>query len=163
MLEFLRLVLKVEQIVAALAYAGVAGLLLGEVVARELFFDTIWGSQKVAVFAAIIAGFLGLTLATAANSHLRPQFTDHWWPEQLRPKVSRFGDALAALLFAALAYVSVLYVIESYQNHDRAAVLYVSLWPIQLIIPYAFFSSALRHVAFAIWPDSRPVLDIAEG
>jgi TRAP-type C4-dicarboxylate transport system permease small subunit len=163
MIKILGVVLRVEQIAAAIAYAIVAALLLGEVIAREAFFTSIWGSQKMAVFAAIVAGFLGLTLATAANGHLRPQFTDNWWPDRLQKPVSRFGDVLSAILYALLAYVSLLYVLESYNNHDRAAVLYWSLWPFQLIIPYAFASSALRHVAFAVWPESRPQPDISEG
>ncbi len=163
MLKVLGIVLRAEQIVAAVAYAIVASLLLGEVIAREVFFTSVWGSQKMAVFAAIIAGFLGLTLATAVNGHLRPQFTDHWWPDNMQSSVSRFGDILSALLFAALAYVSVQFVMESAANHDRAAVLYWSLWPFQIVIPYTFSSSALRHMAFAIWPETRPLPDITEG
>ena len=163
MLKILGIALRIEKAVAAIAYVIVAGLLLGDVIAREVFFDSIWGAQKMAVFAAIIAGFLGLTLATAANGHLRPQFTDHWWPDRMQPSVSRFGDILSALLFAAMAYISVLYVIVSFENQDRAAVLYWFLWPIQIVIPYAFGSSALRHAAFAIWPECRPVPDLTEG
>jgi hypothetical protein len=26
----------------------------------------------------------------------------------------------------------------------------------QMVLPYAFFSAALRHAAFAIYPDLRP-------
>ena len=83
---------RIEGLVAAVAYTAVAGLLLGEIIAREFFYASIWGSQKMAVFAAIIAGFLGLTLATAANGHLRPQFTDNWWPNAWQAGVARFGD-----------------------------------------------------------------------
>ena len=28
--------------------------------------------------------------------------------------------------------------------------------PIQLVLPWMFFSSALRHLAFAAWPELRP-------
>ena len=72
---------RFESVIAAVAYTTVAGLLLGEIVAREFFSSSIWGSQKMAVFAAIIAGFLGLSLTTGVNCHLRPQFADNCLPK----------------------------------------------------------------------------------
>ena len=41
------------------------------------------------------------------------------------------------------------------------AVLYWLLWPIQMIIPYALISTALRHLAFAIWPGLKPAAEAA--
>ena len=35
---------------------------------------------------------------------------------------------------------------------DRAPVLYFFVWPLQLIIPYAFVSCGLKHLIFAIEP-----------
>ena len=156
MKAFLALLLRAEAMLAAIAYSVVAALLLGEIVAREIFATSIWGSQKMAVFAAIVAGFLGLSLATAANAHLRPQFADNWWPAHWRDGVARFGDFLSAFLFAAMGVVAALYISDTFANGDRAAVLYWPLWPIQLVLPYAFFSSALRHFVFAAWPNLKP-------
>ena len=152
----LAVVLRIEAVLAAVAYAVVAMLLLGEIIARELFYTSIWGSQKMAVFGAIVAAFLGLALATAANAHLRPQFADNWFPPAWRPAVGRFGDVLSCAIYASLCVVASLYIADTYANGDRAAVLYWPLWPIQLVIPYAFASSALRHLAFAVWPDMKP-------
>lgn len=147
---------RIEGLVAAVAYTAVAALLLGEIVAREFFYASIWGSQKMAVFAAIVAGFLGLSLATAKNGHLRPRFADGWWPVAWRPAVARFGDALSATIFAAFGVVATLYVMDTFANGDRAAVLYWPLWPIQIVLPYVFYSSALRHAAFAARPGLKP-------
>ena len=145
-----------ESIVAVIAYLVVASLLLGEIAARELFSSSIWGSQKMAVFAAIFAAFLGLSLATAANAHLRPQFADYWWPAAWHARMARFGDGLSCLIYIGLGVIAAFYISDTFSNQDRAAVLYWPLWPIQLVIPYAFFSSALRHLAFAIWPEMKP-------
>ncbi len=163
MAAFLRILLKVESFVAAVSYALVAILLLGEIVAREVFAETIWGSQKMAVFAAIYAGFMGLTLATAANSHLRPQFADNWWPVHLHRAVERFGDVLSCLIFWGLGLSAISYVGDSYLYGDRAAVLYNPLWWIQVVIPYALFSSGLRHFAFALQPALKPKPSLLEA
>ncbi len=67
---------RVESIVATIAYGIVATLLMLDVVGRELFSSSFLGTQQLAVYGAIIAAFLGLTLATSDNSHLRPEFMD---------------------------------------------------------------------------------------
>lgn len=163
MRRFLTILLRVESGVAALAYVIVAGLLLGEIVAREVFADTIWGSQKMAVFAAIYAGFLGLCLATAANAHLRPQFADGWWPARWAPQMARLGDVISAALFIALGVIALEFVLETWRYNDVAAVLYWPLWPFQSVIVYAFFSSAARHIVFALRPDLKPEPEVAQG
>jgi TRAP-type C4-dicarboxylate transport system permease small subunit len=163
MRKALALLLRVEAVLAATAYLVVTGLLLGEIIAREVFVSSIWGSQKMAVFAAIFAGFLGLSLATAANAHLRPQFTDHWWPTAWQPKIERLGDLLSAVLFGALGVIATLYIGDTYANGDRAAVLYWPLWPVQLILPYAFYASSLRYLAFFTYPGLKPGPGMGDG
>ena len=36
---------------------------------------------------------------------------------------------------------------------------FAKLWPIQLVLPYIFFSSAIRYLSFAAYPALRPVED----
>lgn len=147
---------RVESLVAAVAYALVAGLLLGEIVARELLTSSIWGSQKMAVFASIMAGFIGLTLTTGTNGHLRPQFADRWLPLAWDGNLNRLGDLLSCLIYVALAVISLGYVSETRANGDQAAVLYWTLWPLQMILPYAFLSAGIKHLIFAVRPDLKP-------
>ena len=153
-----RNLLRLEAFVAVCAYVLTAGLLLSEVIARELFTESIWGSQKIAVFAAIIAGSLGLAIATSENAHLRPSFADGLLPYGW---VDRLGDVLSALLFAGFGYFAIVFVQESIEYKDVAEVIRIPLWPIQIVLPYAFFSSALRHLIFAVEPDLKPEADIA--
>ena len=147
---------RFESLVAAIAYAGVAGLLLGEIVAREIFSSSIWGSQRIAVFCAIVAGFLGLSLATGSNGHLRPQFADNWFPARMRDGVVRFGDFLSAVTWIVFAVIAAVYVTETYESNEKAAVLYWLLWPLQLVLPYAFASCGVRHFIFGLKPELKP-------
>jgi len=107
----------VESIVATAAYMIVAGLLIVDVVGRELFGMSLLGAQQLAVYGAIVAGFLGLTLATSDNCHLRPAFLD--------------------------------FVFHAYEH-----------WPLQLIVPYAFISSGIKHLIFALHPRLKPTPDV---
>lgn len=156
MKSFLAVLYRIEALVAAVAYAVVATLLIGEIVAREVFYTSIEGSLQIAVFGAVFAGFLGMSLATARNSHLRPQLADGWVPKSWDAGMSRMADVLSAAIFIVVGIFAILYVRETMITGERAAVLYWYVWPIQLVIPYAFLSSALRHIAFAIWPDLKP-------
>ena len=65
--KFIRSLRLIEAILATAAYAAVAGLLMTDVIGRELFQTSFLGAEQLAVFGAIIAGFLGLTLATSDN------------------------------------------------------------------------------------------------
>lgn len=163
MAAILKWLLRAESLVAAIAYIIVASLLLGEIVAREVFATTIWGSQRMAIYAAIYAGFLGLCLATAANAHLRPQFADKWWPASWSNGLNRFGDVLSAGLFIWLGVVGLEYIVASYEANEVAPVIRWELWWIQSVIIYSFFSSALRHLIFAARPDLKPVPNITDA
>lgn len=151
--RFLSVLNTVESIAAALAYTVVAALLIGDVIGREVFGNGIFGAQKMAVYAAVIAGFLGLALATAANTQLRPAFLD-WIFRQ--PVVNRLGDLFACAFYLWIAWIAVQFIQQSYEFSDRAAVLYWLLWPIQVVIPYALFSTGLRHLIFGCWPTLKP-------
>lgn len=141
---------------ATAAYSFVAGLLIFDVVGRELFKTSFLGAQQLAVYGAIMAGFLGLTLATSDHTHLRPAFMDFLFSrhEQL---IGRVGDFISSVFFFGSAYVAWTFVQVSMEAGDRAPVLYFVVWPLQLVIPYAFASSGLKHLAFSLQPALKPV------
>lgn len=156
MAEVLRLINKVDRVIAAVAYAAVALILLADVCAREIFSASIWGAQKMAVFGAIIAGFVGLILATSTDQHIRTQVADRLFPLSWDRNVNRFSDCLSAAIYLGLCAYAISYVADSIESNEHAAVLDVPLWPIKLVIPYAFFGCALRHLAFAVRSGLRP-------
>ena len=147
-----------EAIVATIAYAIVAGLLIVDVIGRELFATSFLGFQQIAVYGAIIAGFLGLTLATSDRTHLRPAFMDFVFRNR-ENAVQRVGDAFAGLFFFASAYIAWTFVAISMDSGDRAPVLYFFVWPLQLVIPYACASAGLKHLVFALQPALKPRAD----
>ncbi len=140
---------------ATAAYAAVAGLLIADVIGREFFKTSFLGAQQLAVYGAILAGFLGLTLATSDNAHLRPGFMDFVFRRYERAIV-QLGDVLSGLCFLGAAYIAWTFVEISMEAGDRAPVLYFVVWPLQLIIPYAFASCGVKHLVFALRPDIKP-------
>jgi len=150
----LRTITAAEGIVAAAAYTVVAALLILEVVGREFFAITFLGSEQLAVYGAIISGFLGLTLATSENAHLRPAFFD-FVTRSHEARICRGGDLLSSLFFFGAAIVAAEFVSVSRSSADKAPILYFVLWPLQLVIPYTFASAGVKHLIFTLQPELK--------
>lgn len=127
---------------------------MADVIGRELFSQSFLGAQQLAVYGAILAGFIGLTLATSDSSHLRPGFMDFVF-RRYENHVTRVGDAMSAVFYGFAAYIAWTFVAYSMDAGDRAPVLYFLVWPLQIIIPYAFVSAGTKHLIFALRPDLK--------
>lgn len=153
---FLTWLRRVEVVVCVTAFAAAALALIADVLARELLGNGIFGAQRFAVWATAIAGLVGFALVTSEAGHLRPQFADKWLPRALDPYMDRIGDAVSALICIGLGYYATDFVLNSIRLGERGMAIPIKVWPIQLILPWMFFSSALRHLVFTGFPELRP-------
>ncbi len=154
--RFLGLLFRIEAAVAMLAFLAISLLLIADVASRELAGSSIWGAQRISVYLMIVTGFLGLGLAADRGRHLRPRFADGLVPAPLAPAAGRAGSAIMFAVFAWFAWLGVEFVMTAYEYGDLAQTIKVPLWTVQLIVPYAFASLALRYLVFAVWPELRP-------
>ncbi len=157
MKRFFHLLYRFEATVAATAYVIVVLVMLIDIIGREFFDLSLMHSSKIALFSAIIAGMLGLGLATSSGTHIRPRVTDHLLPQVLQIPLQRLGDVLSAGLFLYAGYISFGLVRSSYEIGFLVPVVDWPLWWFQSIMPYAFCSNALRHASFALSPALKPV------
>jgi TRAP-type C4-dicarboxylate transport system permease small subunit len=150
---------RIEAAAAIVSISACGLLLMADVLSREFFGQGVPWAQRVAVYSATIAGMLGFVLAIQSGGHLRTKFLDGVFPEVTKPTVVRIGALLSAVVFLFLAYHSFLFVHASYLSGYRGVALETPVWPMQIILPYAFASATLRYLAYAIFPDLVP----AEG
>lgn len=155
--KFLKALWTVEATICVIAFCGTALALIADVLAREFFGNGIFGAQRFAVWSNAIAGLLGFALVTAERGHLRPQFADALVPKALEPHIDRIGELVSATICLVIAWYAVKFVQSSAALGERGMAIPILVWPIQLVLPWMFFSSALRHLAFAAWPELRPV------
>jgi TRAP-type C4-dicarboxylate transport system permease small subunit len=146
----------IEATVCVVAFTGTALALMADVLARELFGNGIFGAQRFAVWSNAIAGLLGFALVTAERGHLRPHFADALVPRSLAPHVDRIGELVSAAICLGLTWFAIQFVLSSARLGERGMAIPILVWPIQLVLPWMFFSSALRHLVFAAWPELRP-------
>lgn len=149
-------VFRLESVVAVAGYATVAGLLVVDVGLRELVGTSIYGAQRVSVYIMIVTGFLGLGLAAAQGRHLRPRFADGLIPQRLTTVATRLGDLIMTAVLLGFAWIGVHYVLEAREFEDMARIIDIPLWYLNLVVPYAFATTALRYALFALYPALRP-------
>jgi TRAP-type C4-dicarboxylate transport system permease small subunit len=147
---------RIEVVVCVIAFSSAALALIADVLARELLGNGIFGAQRFAVWATAIAGLVGFALVTSEVGHLRPHFADKWLPRALDPYMDRVGDAVSALICIGLGVYAVDFVQNSFRLGERGMAIPIKVWPIQLILPWMFFSSAIRHLIFMAVPQLRP-------
>lgn len=156
--KFLNVLTRLEAILATLAYSGVVLILVAEVIAVDVFSAALKGSQQVAILSGIVACMLGLTLATSQSAHFRPSFADRILPQAW---ADRTGDVISAVLFAVFFVFAVQFVVQSHVFSDRAPVINMPLWPVQLVVPYVLASCAIKHAIFAISPKVKQSLAVS--
>ncbi len=154
--RILKILFYTEATAAIALYAMIAALLACDVFMREVAGSSLPGVQRISVYAMIQTGFLGLGLAAARGRHLRPRFADGLIPARFVPLVRRIGAFLMAAIFGYFVLFAVRFVQESIQFGDMTRTVRMPLWTVQLVVPYAFCSTALRYLIFGLFPDLSP-------
>ena len=158
---------RVECLIAVAAFGFIAGVLVLDVAGRELLGPLyklfgikgatgVYASQKMSVYALVIASFIGIGIATATASHLVPRVGFGWVPAGWGPAMNRVADVLSGLFMVAVAYYGWVFVSSTMATNLRAQAFDVPVWPFQLAIPLGFLSAAVRYFFYAAWPALRP-------
>jgi TRAP-type C4-dicarboxylate transport system permease small subunit len=147
---------QVEQGIAFTAFLALLGILLADILSRKLSGAGLTWARQLAVYANLLVVMLGMGIASARGTHLRPRFADRWLPLSWDPLFDRLRDALMALFCLALAIVALAAVAETRQLDERSANPRWLVWPFQAVMPLAFFTGCLRHSLFACFPSLTP-------
>jgi len=160
---------RIECWVAVAAFAFIAGILLLDVIGREIVGPLfrvlginvgptgVFAAQRLSVYALVIGAFLGIGIATATASHLVPRVLFGVTPKSWGPALDRMADILTAVFLVGVAYYGMVFVLSSKATDLRAPVLDWPVWPVQLMIPIGFLSASARYILYAIWPALRPI------
>jgi TRAP-type C4-dicarboxylate transport system permease small subunit len=139
-----------------LAFAILASVLFLDVLSRTLLGNGLNWSHQVGVYANIVVALLGIGLASAAGSHLRPRFADNILPRSFDKVMQHLEPLVTALVLFIFALLASFLVLESYQLQERSTVLHSLLWPVQLLLPLAFYLAVARFLIYARYPGLKP-------
>ncbi len=155
--RWLKLCGRFERVVSFTAFLCMIAVVFADVVSRELTGSGLHWASQLGVYANIVVVMLGIGLASAKGSHLRPQFADRWLPARWDPLLRRVGDALMATFCAGFALLAGEVVARTLELGERSSQLGTPVWPVQAVIPLAFGLAAVRHALYAIYPQLAPV------
>ncbi len=152
----MKFLFQLERGVACAAFGILIVVIFGDVLIRTVWGSGLYWARQIGVYANVILVMFGIGLASAANSHLRPRFADHWLPKSWAPFLAHFGELLMTLFCLTFTLVAFDLVRETFLLDVRSVVLRIIVWPIQGVIPLVFALATLRHGMYALWPDLRP-------
>lgn len=136
---------RASGLLAALSLVLICGLILAQVVARNMG-STLRDAEEFAAWAMAAAGFFGLPYALHSGAHIRVEVALRFIPARLRPAMEVVATAIALAISAFLAWYCVAFVWESYAfNEVSQGLVPVPLWLPQL--PMAI-GSVLLVLAF---------------
>lgn len=154
--SFLTALLRLEIGVAVMAVSLSAVALFADLLAREIFSTGLFGSLRIAVFSVAVASLLGFAVCVGTNSHMRIGLLDRLIPSRSERAYGRLSSAVSAVIAGFLTYYAWIFVSETRRVNEVELSLGIPLWPIQLVLIWAFGSACVRHFLFALWPDLQP-------
>lgn len=102
------------------AVGAVAGVLVSYGLVRLMLVllpnGLVW-SQPLALVLTLWVGFVGASMCTYENRHLRVEAVQRFLPEKVRPYVGFVSGLLTTAVCLALLWVSLRYVLFNYQEH----------------------------------------------
>ncbi len=156
MRQFLDIITRLERVIAGFSIAIMAVLLFGDVFLREVFHISIPWAQKLSLHLMIFSGSLGVSLASSAGAHLRPEVGDHVLPKGILPYVVVFRELCTAGFCGFYAWIAFHYVAQSREFGDVNVITGIPLWIVQSIFPLVFSLMASKHLIYALMPTMRP-------
>jgi TRAP-type C4-dicarboxylate transport system permease small subunit len=152
----LTIIRRVEKLLAIVSFSTLIGVVFADVVSRELTGAGLFWASQVGVWANVFVVMTGFGLASADGAHLRPRFADGWLPASLDQVLGFLQHGVMSLFCIAIGTVALSVVLGSWQLGEVSLDLYMPRWPVQAMLPAAFYTAALRHMLYAFIPDLRP-------
>ena len=154
--KFLEKVYRFEKAVAVFAFSVMTLVIIADVIIRKFVGVGIAGAMRIAVYAMIVTALISFGLASQKGRHLRPKFADNFLPKSWEFQIISVQESLHALLCLVFAVVAVDVVYETYLLRETSRMLRIVIWPMQSVIPLAFFVGFVRHALYAVFPEIRP-------
>jgi TRAP-type C4-dicarboxylate transport system permease small subunit len=154
--KVLRVLHLSEQALCVTAFALLVVIIFADVLSRELTGAGLYWATQSGVWANVVVVMAGFGLASSNGAHLRPRFADRWLPESWSGLLATAQHAVMSLFCAAAAWLAAMVVAGSFRLGVVSLDLFVPIWPVQLMLPLALATAALRHAIYARVPATRP-------
>lgn len=141
---------KAEAAFLAVALAAMVLVVFGDFVLRETVNQGWAWAKEAAAYLMVWVGFLGASLATHRRRHLVMSLSEKIFSPAVRKWTSLAACLVTAALCLGLAWLGLVYVLETRATGERALSLNLPIWIVQSVVPLAFGLVGLRFLGTGI-------------
>ena len=153
----LALIGSVERGLAVFLFAAMTIIMIADVGLREIRGIGVHGASQIAVYCFVALSMIGIGMASATASHLRPRFVDRLFPPKYEDFLRRLQEVVMTGFCLVVASVATNIVAETHALGEVSPALRIEIWWIQAVIPLVFYVATIRHALYAIFLDLKPV------
>lgn len=137
---------RLEDWLIAIVMTCLAGITFANVLVRYFTDASFAWTEEISIFLMIVLAMVGCSAAVVRGSHIRIEFfADNGSPRRQR-LLAKFGALMVALLFIAIAVLSVPMVWDHYQYEETSPGIGVPQWWYSVWLPVFCALIALRAV-----------------
>ncbi len=142
--------LGLEDVLTVAVMAALALITFANVLARYFTDSSIAWTEEISVFLMIVLALVAGSAAVARDQHIRIETFAEGGSPQRRKALARFGALMVALLFGAIAVLSVRVVWDDYRFEETSPGIGVPQWWYSVWLPVLSALITLRAVGLFI-------------
>ena len=140
----------VERILVGGATLGMAFVLAGNFISRNLFRVSWLFAEEVGSFMLIIQCFAGLAYCSRYGRHIRMSALFDQLPQKWKRVVMIVICVITALFLIYLGYLGIAWVLRTYASGKVSSVLRFPMWIIYSTIPFGCFLGCFQYIITCI-------------
>ena len=142
--------LGLEDVLTVAVMAALALITFANVLARYFTDSSIAWTEEISVFLMIVLALVAGSAAVARDQHIRIEYFAEGGSAQRRRALARFGALMVALLFGAIAVLSVRVVWDDYRFEETSPGIGVPQWWYSVWLPVLSALITLRAVGLFV-------------
>lgn len=139
--------MKIEEFILSFAIILISIMIVGNVIAREIFHSgAFFFAYEVSKFAIIIATFMGIGYAARKGRHISMSAFYDFAPFKVRKVMMIIINFVTAIVMFMMAYYSYSYVMFEYNIGAITTSLQVPRYLMAVFIPIGFFLAGIQFI-----------------
>jgi C4-dicarboxylate transporter, DctQ subunit len=139
--------MKIEEFILSFAIILISIMIVGNVIAREIFHSgAFFFAYEVSKFAIIIATFMGIGYAARKGRHISMSAFYDFAPFKVRKVMMIIINFVTAIVMFMMAYYSYSYVMFEYNTGAITTSLQLPRYLMAVFIPIGFFLAGIQFI-----------------
>ncbi|WP_035722578.1 TRAP transporter small permease [Gracilibacillus boraciitolerans] len=142
-----RLVMKLEEFILSFAIILISIMIVGNVIAREVFNSgAFYFAYEVSKFAIVIATFMGIAYAARKGRHISMSAFYDFAPFKIRKIMMIVINFVTAIVMFLMAYYSYSFVLFEYNTGAITTSLQLPRYLMAIFIPIGFITAGIQFL-----------------